>query len=195
MKIYMFLLLWLSFISLSQGQERTLAYDLMHKNKVIGSLIATRQTNGSSEIYVVKTEITKKILHVKHCTYDLIIHYEDGKLKSSDYKLYVNEKLDKKTMLVQKGGQLIAMKNDKPKKMRKKEIDFSSALLYFKEPAGITETFSEPNLKSRHLAPHKSKAHTYVLDKNVGEYYYENGELQRMVYDELVKIELIKKSL
>jgi hypothetical protein len=168
---------------------------MIHKDKVIGSLIATQKTNGTSEVYRVKTEITKRILHVKHCTYDLIIHYKNGKLKSSDYKLYVNEKLDRKTKIEHRDGQFKAMKNDKPKKIRKEEIDFSSALLYFKEPEGVTETFSETNLKSRPLAPHKSKGHTYILDKNVGEYFYENGELKRMVYDELVRIELVRKTI
>lgn len=193
MKSYLFLFIFLPFLINAQNNRKTLTYDLIHKGKIVGSLKATQTINGDIEEYTVNTEITKKVLHVKQCTYDLNLKYKGGELESSDYKLYVNDKLDKSTKIEKKGATLEAYKNNKKKKLKKDHVNYSSALLYFKEPTGVKETFSETKLKSRSIAPHKSKPHTYVLDKNSGEYYYENGVLQRMVYDDIVKVELIRK--
>lgn len=178
---------------ISPNNEKKIIFDLKHKGTIVGTLEATRQTNGDTEKFTINTEITKKVLHIKHCEYDLVINYENGELQSSDYKLYVNNKLDKSTTINKIGDRLSGSKNNKSKKIKEKSINFSSALLYFKEPIGVSETFSEPKLKSRSLRPHESKAHTYVLGKNSGEYYYENGELQRMVYDDMVTIELVRR--
>lgn len=176
----------------SQGGDKTLTYDMIHKGDVIGTLVATKTNNGGLEEYVIKTDIRKKILHVKHCTYDLELTYSNGELQSSNYELYINEKLDKSIQVLNDGGDLSGTKNGRKKKVKANTIGYSSGLLYFKEPVGVTKTFSETKMKFRSLAPHGSKQNTYLLDKNKGEYYYENGELQRMLYDDAVKIELVR---
>lgn len=194
MKIFLLFVLIVSptFV-ISQKEEPPIVFNIIYKENVVGTLKASTYEEGEFTVYVVKTNVTKKILHIKHCVYDLIVKYKNDKLYSSDYTLYINEIIDKTATLKTEGGQLRGVKNGRAQNKPFETIAFSSALFYFKEPKGITGTFSEPKLKPRSLMKHKTKKNTYVLDKNKGEYYYENGQLQKMTVDDLVYVEMIRQ--
>ena len=186
-----FLLLPLNIFA--QSQPNQIMFDLIHKGKVIGTLNAHRYIQNGENLYTVHTTITQKVLHIKECLYDLKVRYNNGQLISSDYKLHINGKLDRSATTVQKDNVLYGTKNGNKEVALKHPISFSSALFYFLEPQGVRNMFSESKLISRKLKRHPQKQHVYVLDKNKGEYYYENGQLQKIIYDELVKIELIRR--
>jgi len=194
MKTYFILALFLPFLVGSPSQKKTITYDLKHKDTIIGALTATQIINGDQETYIVKTDISKRVLHIKQCHYDLEVNYKNGQMQSSDYELFINNKLDKSTTIKKNGSGYSAKKNGRAQNINQSNIGFSSAMLYFKEPKGVSNTFSEPNLKSRPLKPHGSKAHTYVLDKKAGEYQYKDGVLEHMTFDELVTIEMVRRN-
>lgn len=177
----------------SQKQMAPIVYSIMYKKNEIGTLKALTYEEGGLLVYEVKTTITKKIFYIKHFVYDLIVKYKDNMLFSSDYKLYINEKLKKTATLNTKGKDLIALINGKTSQEQVEPIAFSSALLYFKEPKGITRTYSESKLKPRILDRHPEKENTYILDKNLGEYYYQHGQLQKMTLDNVVYVEMVRQ--
>lgn len=179
--------------SYSQSKSEPVTFNIIYKQNVVGTLLASSYIEKGINVYVINTNITEKIMHVKHCTYDLIVKYKNDKFYSSDYKLYINNKLDKSSSLYIEGNELKGKKNGKPKNIKVNSIPFSSALLYFKEPVGEFKTYSEPKLKPRTLKPHANKQHTYVLDGNSGDYYYENGELQKMTMDDLIFVEMVRQ--
>ena len=178
----------------AQGVGEPIIFNLVYKGDVIGTLTAKKIEEQGKQIYKVSTDVRKKVLHIKTCLYTVDATYANGLLTDSDFKFYINDELDKQAQVEQNGDELYGSKKGKKKKKIKTQVvPYSSAKFYFEEPAGITEIFSESKLKNRDLAPHKSKAHTYVLEKNKGEYIYENGELQKIVYEEGVKVELIRQ--
>ena len=188
-------LLCVSCTVVSQENTKPAVFNIMLEDEMVGTLEAWRDQEGEFTVYRLHSNITKEVLHVKHFVYDLIVKYKDNTLWHSDYRLYINEKLEKSAVLNRIGDKLVAVKNGKPKK-KKKSIDpipFSSVLLYFKEPKGIRNTYSEAKLSLRTLGLHPNNRNAYVLDKNKGDYYYENGLLQRVSVRDLAHVELIRQ--
>ena len=185
--------LLIPFYLVAQGIGEPIVFNLIHKGDVIGTLTAEKIEEKGKQIYKVSTDVRKKVLHIKTCLYTVDATYANGFLTHSDFKFFINDKLDKYAVIEENEGQLYGSKQGKKKKKINKPVPYSTAKFYFEEPSGVSKIFSETKLKERDIAPHATKAHTYVLEKNKGEYIYENGELQKIIYEEGVKVELVRQ--
>lgn len=188
-----FCLLVLPMGFLAQTEADPAIFDIIHKDKKVGTVHAWTSNEDGATIYNLKTEITKKVAHVKHCLYTVKATFINDTFTSSNYELYINEKLDNKVEVFKDGQKLKGSKKGKKAKVIDPVPSYISALFFFKEPTGVGSTYSESKLKSRKLKPHKKKEHTYILGNNSGEYQYLDGKLMRMIMKDVVTVEMVRR--
>lgn len=136
--------LLLVLLTLSCGilQAQKIQYDVILMGKKIGNMEVVKSNGDFGERYIVQSESSAKVLFVKQdskVSFDVL--YKSGSLVNS---LYVSEKKDDNIITkVNKHNNIYkVLFNDKSHQVQE-QIQFSSVMLYFKEPVGIQKIFVE----------------------------------------------------
>ena len=131
----------LMYFSISVSAEQ-LQFDVILMNKKIGEMVLTKTKEQKGERYILESESSAKVLFVKKDSkVSFNVLFNNGFLENS---LYNSEKKDENiiTKVSSTGGQYNVNYNDQTFAL-KGNIAFSSILLYFKEPIGVSKIFVE----------------------------------------------------
>lgn len=117
-------------------------YEVILMNKKIGEMNVIKTNSEGSDRYILNSQSIAKILFVKQSAkvnFDVL--YNKGALVKS---LYVSEKEDENIITkIHKESDLYKINSNNILFNFKGNIEFSSIMLYFKEPIGITKVFVE----------------------------------------------------
>ena len=179
MKIIL-VLLFLIFNSFINAQE--VNYDLLSKNKVIGSLTARKTKTNKGYEYKVKSKVN--YLYIYSYSYQLESEFENGHLIRNTLKTYLNGK-ESSSGSIRKVDDHYEISNDGEKTIFNGEITYSEAMIYFEEPINKTKLFSEFLGKDKLIKKIKSGNYKLTNPKNgyVSNYIYKNQLLQIAVID------------
>lgn len=136
---------FLIMISLTLGSTlsaQNLQYEVILMNKKIGDMSVTKTNSEHGDRYILNSESMAKVLFIKQSSkvnFDVL--YNSGGLVKS---LYISEKKDDNiTTKVHKEDLLYKVNSNNTLSNFKENIAFSSILLYFKEPVGVSRIFIE----------------------------------------------------
>ena len=117
-------------------------FDVILMNKKIGEMNLQKLSSADGDRYVINSESEAKVLFVKEnakVSFDVL--YKLGSLVKS---LYTSDKKKENiTTIVEKTGGEYNISHNGNKHLLKDNISFSSVMLYFTEPKGITKVFVE----------------------------------------------------
>lgn len=185
-----------SALSISMLMAQTRKYEVVLSGDKIGELTATRTVKGAFTTYKLESKSEAKVLFTTKKNYVLMdVTYKDGKLISSYCKNEVNDEVDNYASISWDGSKY-NITNEKGKLTYTTPVTFSVISLYFNEPKGITNLFTERIGAAYPLKDLGSGRYEYKIpngDKNI--YVYQNGELtetERKTLIGTVYVKLVK---
>ncbi|MEP0212359.1 MAG: DUF6134 family protein [Cellulophaga sp.] len=170
-------------LSNTKADTTVLNFNILHKNKVVGSLVATKVINGDIISYHSFTQIQAKIITTVDLKYDYNVTFNSDKLFKSNVSILLNGKSLAETSTLFRNGEYLVNKNKKVLKLQD-SIVYSTVLLYFKEPINVKECYSEQDGSFNTLVSlgnHKYKKINSKRNENV--YVYKNGVLYEATID------------
>lgn len=191
MKYVIILLLYFPLVGFSQ----TFNYTVSANNASIGNLTVTKvQSENSTEIEVV-CDIKIKLFISIDLKYRLNSTYKNNELVFSSVTVYVNGKIHS-TSTAEKNGEYYTLTKDGHSSRYLHKITYSGALLYFIEPKGLTNIFSEFSNSNKSIKSIKNNEYQIVNPKNghLSIYKYKNGILENtIIHHTLLTFSLTKK--
>lgn len=188
-------LCFLFFLITYSVNAQTLDYNIItSENKKLGILNVTKVQDNNSLQIKIKSDVEIDEFIKIDIKYELNCTYKNNQLFSSTFLFNQNGKVHSASKITKTGNYYLVNKGSKNIKYCSK-IDYSGALLYFKEPKNIAFVFSESNII---VKPIKSIGlHTYQITNPTNgqknKYYYKNGVLQKaVIHHTLMTFNLIK---
>ncbi len=185
--------------------SQTYRYNIVSNGQIVGKLTAT-QTIGGNKInnsedqkasggdqkplsknqktISIKSEFDVHLFIVVHVEYDMDCKYTDGILVESSVETYKGDNLHSSTK-GEKIDDTYKSIRDGDESIHNGAISYSGAMLYFKEPKGITHVFSEIHAIDKPVTEVNTN-HFKISDPNTGhtnQYFYKDGILQKAVID------------
>lgn len=182
-KHLIWLLLFMGFSSDSVSNSTELYYDIVMKDKVIGSLDTHQKTKGTITTYQSFTSIKTKLLRTIEVDYKYDVTFSKSMLKKAKVSIVVNSREHAETSTLWKNAQYEIIK-DKKESTLQDSIQYTTVLMYFKEPKNIKECYSEQDGTMNtivSLGNHKYKKINANGKENV--YFYKNGILHEADID------------
>ncbi|WP_055436893.1 DUF6134 family protein [Lacinutrix algicola] len=179
----------------SKTSVETLYFDIIHKDKVIGSLKATKTIKDSTTFYKSSTTIETRIIKEIRVNYKYDVTFKNNLLETSNVDITVNEKPHAKTDTKKKGTDYKIVKNENEVEIVKDAISFATVQLYFKEPKNVDSCYSEQDgsfntIKA--LGNHSYKKTNSKGRENI--YYYKKGALKNATIDGgLITFEIVTR--
>ena len=155
-------------------------YEVILLNKKIGDLNVSKTNSNGTERYLLNSESMAKVLFMKQSSkinFDVL--FNSGSLVKS---LYIIEKDDEHIRTqVHKEDNLYKVNSNNTMSSLKENIRFSSVMLYFKEPVGVSKVFIERI--GGFVTITKSAANQYEYQQPDGTkciYRYQSGVLKEL---------------
>lgn len=169
------------------GQSLKQQFEVYFKNNKIGHVQAERTEKGNSTVVDLKTETETSVVMVSvHVESEVTITYQNGTLSTGVAYRHANRGAQdvhaKVTRL--KENEYSIERNGTTRKMKDGVINFCVADLFFKEPVGRKNVFS--NMYGETLPLKSLAAGQYQLitpDKKNSTYKYQNGKLVEVETD------------
>lgn len=160
-------------------------YEVEIKNKIAGNVKVIREKEGRRKYkYQTHSFIKHQVIIPIKVIHDFQVTYENDLLKYAVVKIQVNGKEHTGTQTIYQGYKRWLFREGNKDEEIHKTIDYSSILLYFREPKGIDQAYSEEDGSFHTLE--RTAAHTYLKISPKGRkntYYYENGMLKHAEID------------
>lgn len=177
MQSFQFMIFGLLVILLSKySPAQTYEYETRALGIHAGDMQITRKVNGNLEYYSITSKNSVNYvlgkIDVDHKT---SVTYKDGILQESFLRTDKNGEVDK-FCSVSYDGQTYKIQTEKEKLSLSRPVTASVVTLYFKEPVGLTEIFSE--VFGKMVPVTEVKPHKYSIklpDGKKNTYTYENG--------------------
>lgn len=176
--IYAIGLLLLAALSFAQTSE--VKFDVNFNGSSIGSVTATKTITGNKEAIDIKTNTNAKILVMAiHVESEISVHKEQMVMKRGIAYRHSNRGAENIAGYTQRvGNKYVANINHKTDTIYRAEIPFCVADLYFHEPKGLTEIYS--NMYGSFVKISDTGNHRYKFttpDGKVNYYAYAKGQL------------------
>ncbi|WP_458626059.1 DUF6134 family protein [Winogradskyella sp. PC D3.3] len=193
-------IIWLSGLMLIgnaiSSSEDQLYFDIvLHNNKVIGSLKATKSKQKERTHYYSFTKIKTRLIKEIQVDYEYDVMFENAQLKEADVAITVNEKPHAKTNTTRENDYYRVEINEEDEKTVNEAISYATIQLYFKEPINIRRCYSEQDGSFNTIMPlgnHRYKKVNSKGKENI--YHYKNGILKSATIDGgLVKFKMIAR--
>ena len=170
-------------------------FDIIHHDKVVGSLKASQKTKGEKTYYQSVTKIKIKLIKDIQVDYKYDVTFKDQLLRKADVRIIVNDKPHAETSTIWKDDAYQIVENNGTKKTLEDSIDYVTILLYFKEPIGVSSCYSEQDGSLNTIVALSN--HTYKKNNSKGNentYHYQNGVLEKASIDGgIVNFEIIAR--
>ncbi|WP_341227863.1 DUF6134 family protein [uncultured Arcticibacterium sp.] len=179
-KILLFLFCFFSLNGLAQTRE----YAVKVVGLRVGTIYATKTKLGDSTSYELKSKVDVNFL-----VYKLKVDYQvrsvlsKGKLVNSLVKVESNKgNFLTDTQKTTEGYLVKSIQHeDKVNKKMNQDINSTFASIYFNEPNAKDKVYAEYYADFINITKPSPEYYKGVLNDNVDEYYYENGELMKIV--------------
>jgi len=191
-------LLFFSFLAFSCIlNAQTLTYEIVSGNSHLGELIVTHTENKENQTLKINivSNVVFDLFKTINLKYELNTVFNAGKFYYSSVIIYINGKEHSSTITEQKDEYYTISKNGKST-LYLKNITYSGALLYFKEPIGILKIFSEFDGFEKQVKRLEVNHYQVINSKNgqKSEYYYHEGILQEaIIHHPLMSFKLTQK--
>lgn len=158
--------------------ERVLIYDVYSDDKHIGEIQAVLRADGSTRFYEMKTKVEYRVLF-KTMQFDNLIasQYHGEVLSEASSTDHLNEKLRSQNRVLRtREGYQVQEDDKKASTLTVPTIRHCLASIYFTEPKGISQVFSQrlaALIPIREVAPHKYAVELSSSKTNY--YYFKNG--------------------
>jgi len=184
----------LSTTSIAQVENRY--FDIVHNDKVIGSLQATKTIGKGRTVYQSNTSITATIIWETQIDYNYEVLFENEVLQTADVAIFVNNKPRAQTYTIQQGDAYHITKNKRKEYHLNESLPYTTIQLYFEEPLDIDTCYSEQDGSINKLQPLGNHAYRKVNAKGKeNTYYYKEGKLVKASIDGgIIQFELIVTS-
>ena len=179
-KILLLVINILGCVSFSFAQQKTVSYTIINRNDSVGNMQAVQKISGDDIVYNLSSLVEIRMLISIRVHLLEEAHYHKEKMVLSTSKRTVNEKLrgSKQTKATNEG--YLITDDGEQSRLNQKSISYDFPRLYFKEPAGISQIYSDYYQKV--LTIKIIKPHVYQINLPEGgsnTYYYENGVCQK----------------
>ncbi|MRH99447.1 hypothetical protein GH721_02780 [Kriegella sp. EG-1] len=177
----------------SNSTKTVLNYDIIIKEKIVGTLKATKYSKDDKVIYQSTTTIKTRFITEIAVNYNYDVIFEKNIMKKSQVVIEVNNKTHANTQTKWTNNNYEITKNDKLENVIQDEITYSTILLYFNEPLEIDQCFSEQDGSFNKLLPLGNHSYKKINSKRKENIYnYNNGRLERASIDGgLVDFEIV----
>ncbi|MBU2945287.1 DUF6134 family protein [Zobellia uliginosa] len=191
-KQLVWLILFIGLTGDSISSVTTLHYDIVMKDKVIGSLDTHKRTKGDLTTYESFTSIKTKLLTKIEVDYKYDVAFNKSLLRKAKVSIVVNNKQHAETSTLWKDQQYQIIKNNKESSIQD-PIQYTTILMYFKEPKQIKHCYSEQDGTMNTIIPLGNNSYKKInANGKENIYFYKNGTLQKASIDGgLVDFELI----
>ncbi|MEO9892518.1 DUF6134 family protein [Aurantibacter sp.] len=188
--------IFLGDVELATGSiKTTLNFDIVMKDKVVGTLKATKKIKDDKEVYQSTTAIKTRFITEIEVEYKYDVIFEKQKLKTARVVIELNDKTHANTFTELVDNDYEMSKNDKIETVITNQINYSTILLYFKEPVNITHCYSEQDGSFNTLISNGNHSYKKINSKGKeNTYYYSNGILDKANIDGgLVKFDIVSR--
>lgn len=175
--LYLFSFLFLSTSSVSYGQ--TLLYDIYKGNDRIGEIKVEKVTSANKVHYEANSTARFRTLWMNDLSTNTTADFVNNELNYSMSKIVLNDKIREHSVTKKEGSFYNYFKHPE-ERYKKKETPFSlsTVTLYYKEPLGVKQIFSENYQQLCDLKTIGANAYELALpDGKVNQYFYKNGKL------------------
>ena len=163
--------------------ETVLHFNILHKNKIVGSLVTTKTIDDNIINYHSFTHIQTKIITTINVKYTYNVAFKNKELNKADVSIMLNNKVYAETNTERNNKEYKITKNKKISTFNE-PITFTTVQLYFTEPLHITTCYSEQDAVMNtlvYLGNHKYKKVNAKGNENI--YTYKNGVLYEASID------------
>ncbi|WKB80659.1 hypothetical protein QYR09_12980 [Cellulophaga lytica] len=163
--------------------KTVLHFNILHKNKIVGSLVTTKTIDDNVINYHSFTHIQTKIITTINVKYTYNVAFKNKELNKADVSIMLNNKVYAETNTERNNKEYKITKNKKISTFNE-PITFTTVQLYFTEPLHITTCYSEQDAVMNtlvYLGNHKYKKVNAKGNENI--YTYKNGILYEASID------------
>ena len=161
--------------------SQTLTYGIYRGDDEIGVIVASVKSGNDQVEYYVDSDATFRVIWKYNRTTDLDVVYSKDVLVSSTNQIFLNQKLKECAKVKMVDGSYRCTFDPDDSFVQEPEILFSTARLYFQEPVGIDEVYSEAYLEFAPLQDMGENIYELTLPGDrINHYVYENGQLMEI---------------
>ena len=170
-----------------------LYFDVVLKNKVVGSLMTSQKTVGSKTLYHSTTNIQTRLIVDVEVDYNYSVTFIKDQLDEANVEITINDKPHSKTHTLRNKDEYQITKDNGNLIVLDDAIDYSTILLYFKEPIQVQQCYSEQDGSMNHIIDLGNHIYKKINAKNKENlYYYENGVLKKATIDGgIIQLEIL----
>ncbi|MDR6301549.1 DUF6134 family protein [Mesonia maritima] len=174
------LLSFLSFCSISTllGQEEKYRFNILHREKIIGELVAKKEVLEDKIIYSNRTEISTRIIAKIEVDYTYKVVYTNNSLAHAFALILLNDREKTNAYTEKTKTGYIFYEDDEAQHKIDSPITYSTVNLMFEEPLTITKVYAEEHGEFHQLK--KVAKNIYEKTNSKGKtslYKYKNGKL------------------
>lgn len=140
-------------IGVPVSTDTSFYFDIIVKDKIVGSLKATQTNKGSEKHYQSSTIIKTRVIKNIQVNYRNDVIFDHGFMKKADVNITLNEKPHAKTHTRWRAVEYQVEKNGMSPVVLKDSINYATILLYFEEPIKIKSCFSEQDGSFNTIVP------------------------------------------
>lgn len=176
------LIFFLFYCPVSYGQDSELNYEVFHKTDLVGDMKLLSIKEGEKLSIKMRSNVQVDFIFAVVVKSYEESFFEKGRLILSNSKRTVNGKT--KLNVQTKSAEKFYYTTDRETTTSReiKRIDYNFLLLYFKEPIGMNEVYSDSFQQFVKII--KIASHHYKItlpDKSYNEYFFQNGVCNRVV--------------
>lgn len=178
----------------SDTKDSSLYYDIIVRNKVVGSLKASQITKGPKTTYRSFTSIKSHIIKDITVNYKYEVTFVNLLLQKADGHISVNEKPHAETSTIWNNSGYKIVKDQEESSLND-AIEYATILLYFKEPTDVHNCYSEQDGTMNTIVSLGNHSYKKINSKGKeNTYYYKNGILRKGIIDGgVVSFEMIAR--
>ena len=152
-----------------------MTYSIINKGDTIGKMQIQQRIAGDDLFFSLVSNVETRMLMNIKVNVQEEAHYHKGKLMLSSSKRFVNDKL-KGSKETRANGDYYLLSGAKEDKLNQKQISYNFPMLYFNEPVGVLQIYSD--YYQRNLPIQDKSKHIYTINLPEGgsnTYSYANG--------------------
>ncbi|WP_158976921.1 DUF6134 family protein [Cellulophaga sp. L1A9] len=170
--------------NLESPPNKTLWFDIIYKEKTIGSLKATKTSKNAKITYHTSSTINFRLIKEFAVNYKYDVSFDAELLKKAVVNISINDKSHAKTLTQWHENEYHIEKNGKTEAPLESTINYATILLYFVEPLNVTDCYSEQDGSFNTIIPLGNHGYKKInANGKENEYYYKHGVLEKAVID------------
>jgi len=179
-----FIFLWMLPVLGTPAVVEAVTFDIVHNEKVLGELNATKSAIDNRTLYESQTVIGTRLIKKIEVRHELQVEFKSDLLEMAKVVTTVNGKPHATVKTKRVGSTYQFYKNGKLCKTFSGSIGYSAIMMLFDDPQGIGEAYSEGAEKFCAIVPAGHCTYQKVNSKGrKNKYSYKNKDLQSIVVD------------